>query len=101
MHMSRDMFGPACPPRAASRSCIFLSIVLLTFGPARSIFFLFDLADNLAIEIMLKNLSSKSVNPIEGREEEFIVKQNLGRGSFGNVYLVTRLSDNMQYALAD
>jgi serine/threonine protein kinase len=50
---------------------------------------------------MLKNLSSnsKTVNPVAGREHEFVVEKNLGHGSFGNVYVVTRLSDNRQYAL--
>ncbi len=46
---------------------------------------------------MLRNLAT--VNPIEGREKDFVVVKTIGRGSFGTVYLVTRLSDKIQFAL--
>jgi serine/threonine-protein kinase len=49
---------------------------------------------------MLRNVGTgKTVNPIEGREKEFTVDRTLGHGSFGTVYHVTRLSDNIPYAL--
>jgi serine/threonine protein kinase len=47
---------------------------------------------------MLKNFIN-TVDPIEGREKDFTVDKNLGRGSFGTVFLVTRLSDNIKFAL--
>ena len=48
---------------------------------------------------MLKNIGSKDVDPIEGKETEFTLVKALGHGNFGNVFIVTRRADQVDYAL--
>jgi serine/threonine protein kinase len=48
---------------------------------------------------MLKKIGIKDVDPIEGKETEFTVVKSLGHGNFGNVYIVTRRADQVDYAL--
>ena len=50
---------------------------------------------------MLKktNLSQKQENPLRGKEHQYTVSQNLGRGSFGAVYEVVRIVDGARFAM--
>ena len=48
---------------------------------------------------MLKKIGSKDVDPIEGKKTEFTLVKALGHGNFGNVFIVTRRADQVDYAL--